>query len=165
LKTKGKLFLSEYFEYGRPLAVLLQAAWFGLLFGYAEAGIHVLRKYVLHRVIFQSQHFVWTIPLALLGLFLIVGIFLMTASLRWPQLRVPGVLVPTFVFIGLMALYYTKPKINIWAAFLLAGGVSIQSGRFVAHRGRLFYRVVTTSLPWMAILLIVIILGMEILYP
>jgi hypothetical protein len=152
-------------EFGRPLAILLQAVWWGLLFGYAEAGLNMFLKFGLHRAIFQSQHFVWMIPLTLTILYLLIGGVIALISIRWPRAGSLIITVPIYVFLGILSIYYVKPKISGWAVLLLAGGIAIQTARVLAGRGQAFHRFVLKTLPWMAALLAVIWLVMRIFYP
>ncbi len=165
IEGKRKQNISSFFDDNQPQSILLQAAWFGLFFGFAEVGYNLFFKLIRHRVIFQSQHFVWMIPIALVGLFLIVGLILMLFSLRWHRLGSLAVSVPVFVFIGIMAMYYVKPKINLWAILLLTAGISIQLGRLASSRGQLFNKIVKKTLPLLLILLMIIVFVMRIFHP
>ena len=162
MKNNGWL---RRFKRGQPFAILLQAAWFGLFFGYAEVVYNLLLKYVRHIIILQSQHFIWMIPFTLLLVFLALGVVWMTLAAIWPRLNGLNWITAYYIFFGLMAIYYVKPKISLWAALLLAAGISIQAGRIVASRSDQFDRIVKKTIPWMALALLTAYGVMRMVFP
>jgi hypothetical protein len=159
-----KLKSSSSYQLGQPFTILLQAAWFGLFFGFVEAGVNVIRRYVLHRMIGQSEHFVWMVPLTVLGLYIIIGFIWIPLSIRWTQLQSLKVMVPIFIFIGIMAIYYVKPKIHWAAAMILAAGISFQAGRVIDNHRNLYRKTVLITLPFMIMLLLGVWFYMRFIY-
>ena len=145
---------------GKPAHIPVLSTWFGLLFGFAEVIYLSIIKFLLDRVIFQSQHYVWMIPLMLTLLLAISGLLLLIPALKWRALANPGFVTMFFVFPGLMALYYVKPRIHVFAALLLASGIAVQAGRMVAKRPDVFMKLVRITLPLMAGVLLISMLVM-----
>ena len=157
--------MKQYFAIGKSGSILLFASWFGLFFGYAEMLLQAFRKFFLHRVIYHSQHFLWMIPLMLLILFLAIGLVILLLSHFWIQLASLKVIAFLFLLLGIMAVYYAKPKINIYAAFILGLGLSFQLSRYLDRHSSRFGRVVVLTLPWMLSGVLVTFSVMWIFYP
>jgi len=152
--------MKRLFQPQNPSYIPVLSTWFGLLFGFAEVIYLSIIKFLLEKVIFQSQHFVWMIPLMLTILLAFTGFLLLIPALKWIALANPGFVTTFFVFPGLMALYYVKPRIHVFAALLLAAGIAVQAGRMVAKRPDVFIKLVRITLPVMAGVLLISMLVM-----
>lgn len=150
---------------GQPASIFLLAVWSGWFFGFAEVIYLSLLKYLLDQAIFKSQHYVWTIPLMLSIQFFIIAVIIFIPALKWRSLANPGIVTAFFAFPGLMSLYFVKPRIHLAAGFLLALGISLQSGRMVAKRPQLFFKLVGVMLPVMAGVLFGIAIVMLVFFP
>lgn len=147
---------------GKPSNILVLSIWFGLLFGFGEVLYQLLLKFMLNKAIWQSQHFVWMVPLMLTIMLALLGLILLLPALKWRALANPGIASAIFTFPGLMAIYFVKPRIHIIAALFLATGIAVQVGRMVYKRPGNFMKLVSLTLPWMTgslILLMIVMLG------
>ncbi len=109
--------------------LILMAAWLGLAAGWVEVGTRVFLKNALGagHMYLMMRHFIWSVPLANLLMFLSAGLIFATASRRWSRLG---------LWIGrrtLLALALLPPmlvagrQVYSWAWLLLAGGIAMRS--------------------------------------
>ncbi len=120
----------------RPGGILLLAVFFALLTGYIEAGVHLFRYNVMHRMVWTTTDILWVAPLAYLGFFLPLGIALaVIARVRangLPANLSAGVL--GFVLALVASVMIIGTRIH-WAAHLvLALGAAVQIARIVKTR-------------------------------
>jgi hypothetical protein len=133
------------------LRVLMLAVWFGLITGFIEVSYQAFQKYVLGNIIDKTEHFLWMAPIVYLFIFLLFGLVIIFVGFLWPKILTIQIAAFVFLCLGMLSLYYVSPKIHIVAGVLLAIGLSFQISRFLGSRAALFYRLVTITLPWMAI--------------
>jgi arylsulfatase A-like enzyme len=130
-----------------PRSALVLAAWFGLVGGYIDLAVVVLKKDVLHVSLYywQGRDFFWTLPLANLVILMIPGLVVAAAN----RLR-PGA-------ISLRNAAWLFATLAIWepllrmplheaASLLLAAGLGRRIGREVASRAARFRRLARWSL-------------------
>jgi arylsulfatase A-like enzyme len=136
-------------------SIILLAAWFGLVTGLTEAMILAIRSYGLGHLIHVSWHFPWMVPLADVLFFLLPALLLSIVARIAPQL-IPFRLV-TFIYLamGIAALLLMYPRIQPWAAALLAAGLAFQLARTMSrHRGGMERLVRRSLLPLGAVVLL-----------
>jgi arylsulfatase A-like enzyme len=133
----------------RFFSLLVLSAWCGIWAGLLEVGTIVLRKQMfdpdhLYRM---SRHFVWLIPVADVGIFLLLGLVGCGVILVWPRqgrqifVRVLGALAL------LPSLLVAFPRIYTLASLVVGLGVATQVVAFLERRGRGFRSIVAASLP------------------
>jgi arylsulfatase A-like enzyme len=138
----------------RPAALLLVAAWFGLLTGLAEVSILASQKLFLHRILHVSPHAAWMAPVADLVVFAAPGLALSVLVWRRPELASPRAAASILAFLGFLSLLLLFPSLHWVAALLLAAGLALPSGRFVAARPADFRRLVRRTTGWLALLVV-----------
>lgn len=141
------------FSPGTPAFVLVEAAWFGLIFGFAEISILAILKFWFEKLFNRPEEFIWIIPLVDMILMTMVGIILFVGSLFWKKLLDQRIVVTVFSALGGMSLYYIKPKISLVAAIILVLGVSVNLGILANKHFDRFSRLIITSLPWLLFIL------------
>ncbi len=115
-------------RHSSALAMIVLAAWCGLVAGWLEVGTRVLLKAMVPtgHLYIMSRHFAWVVPLSNLLLFLAVGLLLaLTAkfhprAIGWvgPRLLCATALLPALMVVG--------PQIYTLAWFVLATGIAIR---------------------------------------
>lgn len=138
------------------LLIIATASWLGLLVGYIEVLLRLVIKYFLNQLLFLSPHFVWMAPFAYLILLSLIGIFFAVLAYFWPKLPWIPVVVFVCTILGLIGIYYVKPRIHIAAFILLAVGISVQLSLVVKRHLENFQKIVLRSLPWMVAALSII---------
>lgn len=113
---------------------------FALLTGLLELGVVGVHKYVLGRLTRVSPHVVWMAPAAELPFFLGAATLLAGLGLRWPRARDPGLAYPVLAALSALALLLLVPGIHVLAVVVLAAGVGLQAGRWLARRSDRFLR-------------------------
>jgi hypothetical protein len=129
------------------LMVLLFSTWFGLVTGFLEVIYWGFQKYLSHKLIPYSEHYLWMIPLAEALVFMMIGIgvYLLTKFLTESQSN--SVLIFILIFVSLLSLFYVKPILHILAAIAFIAGIAFQGTRILRSRLPAFSRMVTKSLP------------------
>jgi hypothetical protein len=141
------------FSPGKPAFVLIEAAWFGLIFGFAESLILAIFIYGRGKLIYRPEEFVWMIPMIDMILMTTIGLFIMVGSLFWKKLLDQRIVVTLFSALGGISLYYIKPKISVVAAIILVLGISVNLGILANKHFIWFSKVILTSFPWLFIIL------------
>ena len=144
----------------RP-SVLLLALWFGLVTGFAEVTLLILRRFVLHRFLFLGQDAVWMVPVADAFCFSAVGLILALGHRLWPgRLTIPaviGVLAALSVFTVLL-MYGPLHRV---AVVLIAVGAGFQAARMLRPRLDRVAVGIRRTLPVLAGLVLVAGLGLR----
>ncbi|SIO59328.1 Arylsulfatase A [Singulisphaera sp. GP187] len=137
-----------------PLALVIAAAWAGLVVGFVELGLFLARVHLTQHGLFRkSPHALWMIPVANLVLFGAVGLFLTILVRPFPK---GGGLLAAWL---LCTLALTTPLLavpGLWASCSLMLGAGLAcwiAPTIQAHRGR-FRRMVRASLPPLGLALV-----------
>jgi arylsulfatase A-like enzyme len=147
-ETVGSSIAESFHRLGLIAPVVL-AVWCGLLAGLLEVGMVLLRKQLfdpdqLYKI---SRHFIWLIPVANLGVFVLLGLLGWGVALVWPR---PGRwlfthAMGTLVFLPTLLIAF--PRIYTLAWLVVALGIAARLVPFVEARLRVFRRVVVVTLP------------------
>jgi arylsulfatase A-like enzyme len=136
----------------RPAGLLLIAIWFGLLTGWGETLVVLIRK-LGGRAIQMGIEFLWLVPLANLLLFIMVGLILSLIAWRWPKLMSLRTATFIFAFLALLSgLLLLFSRLDKWAVVLLATGLALQIARVVGKHSNAFHGFVRYTVGWPAIL-------------
>jgi arylsulfatase A-like enzyme len=114
--------------------VLLLAAFFGLLTGLIESPLLGVQKLLSARALYLGPRVIWMAPIADLLLFAATGLLLLLLSWRWNRWRSPRVILTVFCFLASLSWLLIFPRIRWYASVLLATGIAVQAGRFLATR-------------------------------
>lgn len=113
------------------LATALAAA---LLTGLVHAGIVLVDKYLLTRVVHFSREFVWMAPLSYALVFLLAAIPLVALQLVVRPLRDFRVVVGWFVLFGVFGILLNYQGVARVASLALSLGAAVQMGRLAGAR-------------------------------
>ena len=126
---------------------LVLGLWIGLLTGFAEALVLILRLYVIGEFLTLSRHAVWMAPLVDGVLFTLIAAVLWLLRRRVPGLITLPFLVGLLSFLGVVAILLPFRQIHVAATILIAAGVGAQLSRRIKGReaglGRLAQRSAT----------------------
>jgi arylsulfatase A-like enzyme len=132
-----------------PRAIVLLAAWLGVLTGLLEVSVRAVQKLVFDQVISLSPHFVWMVPLTHLVIFTVAGLLFALASLKFQRIvRIPVVFF-ALATLGLYGVMMLETRLYRSAVFVLCAGASFRLTQFVT-RSPGFERLVRRSLPYLA---------------
>ena len=137
-------------------AVLVQAVWFGLVAGLAEAGLTGIKRFVLDRFVRVGLDIAWMAPLANAIAFAIIGLLLVGAARLWAPIGRPQVAAFVFAFCSFMSILLMYYPLHTFARWLLALGLAWQVARFAAARPRGFERLLARGLAAMVALVILL---------
>ncbi len=133
---------------------MLWAAWFGVITGYVELSVLLVRNAHTGGVALgklqMNRHFTWMIPTSNALIFATVGLGLYALALLRPRLEAkvrPVVL----CFLAFLALLLLVPRLYPTAPLALAGGLAYLVGRRIAIHSRCFGTRVKSSLPCFAV--------------
>src|SRR5262249_23722784 len=143
---------------GAPTA-LLSAAWIGLVAGYLDLGILVVKKRLLDHDFFRlGDDFVWITPAGVTALVLLPGaVIALAARMRRAGVSV-GVAVGLLSFVGFLDLSARLP-LAFWASLLLCGGLAVQSGQLAARGSPAFLQLMRRTSPLLVGVLLTIALA------
>ena len=128
-----------------PTFILQIAVWFGLATGISEVAIRAAQTFLLRQHIFQSPYIVWMAPLTDVALCALASLILIIAARRWPRLASLYTVACILAFLGFLGVLLAYPRLHRWAAFLLAGGLAIQTARIITSYAERFYRLVRAT--------------------
>jgi arylsulfatase A-like enzyme len=143
-----------------PARLLLMAAWFGLSTGLGEVSLRAVQWFILNQRTFVSPHVVWMAPLADLLFFAISGLILFLIARRWPALVSLRIAVFIFAFLAFLGPLLWYPRLHVFAALLLAAGLSVQTARLATHING-FNTFVRRSIGWMIALVVGLAVGVS----
>jgi len=138
--------------------VLLLAVWIGLIAGYIDLGLMVVKmRWIDRDFIRLGGDYTWLIPLGATILMLVPAIMLVLfARMRAGSVRL-GVAAGLLSFVGFLDMSARLP-LALWGALLLCGGFATQLARLVARRPWAFLELVRRTVPLLAGALLLIIL-------
>ena len=139
-----------------PGAVLVVAVWFAMLTGLGEVSVIAVQKFLFDRYVHASPYVVWTVPLANLFSFAVLGWFVICVARYWPWLVPLRIVAFLFALVGFVSLLLIYPALHRYAALLLGAGLAVQTARLIAARSQGFYRLVRHSTPWMLAFVVVL---------
>jgi arylsulfatase A-like enzyme len=142
-----------------PATILLVAIWIGLIAGFLDLGLMVLKKRLTGHDFYRlGDHFVWIIPAGVVVLLLLPGTALaLNAWLRRGRACL-GRSVGLLTFLGFLDLTARLP-LELWASLLLSGGLAVQSAWLaIAHRESFLKLVRHTSALLIATVLAIMVL-------
>lgn len=140
---------------------ILVAAWFGLLIGLGEVAAkgaqkfgtglffepeESIRRFGIGPVVSVSKDILWMAPLAALTLSLILAPVVIFVARRLFRRDPLPFIVLLFTFIGALNLFYMYPRLQEYAALLLAAGIAAQMYRIASSRTELVARLGQTYL-------------------
>jgi arylsulfatase A-like enzyme len=133
-----------------PGAVLIVAAWFGLLGGFLELVALVIKcTYIDPRYYNVSRHFPWMYPLAGMMVLAVPAFLLAAAARAWPRKLPLRGAVGVFSFLVFLGLLCRWPIFTV-ACLLLAAGLAAQTARLAARHPRGFMACVRSGLVFLA---------------
>ena len=141
-----------------PAFSLPLAAWWGLSAGLVEVAVSAARR-VNTPLMDLGRDYAWMIPLALSGVFLLLGlfVFLMGRLWSWIDSRViTTFLCSSLAFLDLLVLV---PRLHHLAALILALGIASQITRYVTRHMASFHVLVRRTLPVLIGVLVVLAVG------
>src|SRR5690606_30790521 len=126
---------------------LVVAAWAGLVAGFAELAVVVLRAHLVqHGLYRQSHHLIWMIPASNLLLVGAAGIALAALARAWPGTgaRIAAYLLGTLALLPPML---AVPGFRASSSLILAGGLASWLVPAIGRRPGRFRRLVRVTLP------------------
>jgi arylsulfatase A-like enzyme len=140
-------------------ATLLVAVWLGLIAGYLDLGIVVVRKRLLdHDFYRMGDDFVWLIPLGVTILVMASAIVLALGALIARKTARLEVVVGLLSFIGILDFAVRLP-IAFWGALLLSAGCATQFVRLVRSRTPQCLRLARITVPFLIGALLLLTVG------
>jgi len=139
---------------------LFAAAWWALTAGFLEAAILATKK-MGKPLMKLGPDYVWMGPLALLIVFLALGLMLILAGKFWKRLDIESVAIFSYAVLAFMDLLILIPGLYQLASLALAAGISTQIVRVIRKRRDGFQRLVRGTLPLMAGLLLLLSVGVH----
>ncbi len=150
---------------GEPLATtyfLLLSCWFGLVTGFFEGIMLLVRRSFLLRVYSLNPHWFWMRPLMNLILFILVAGFLILIGRKLRFVLTLRFVAATFIFLNIGALLLMIPGLYTKAVLILALGFAVQMSLFISTHAVTFGVIVRRSIPWLGVVLAVMILCINI---
>jgi Sulfatase len=143
----------------RPATVLLLAIWIGLIAGFLDLGLIFVNKRLIDRDFFRlGRDFAWIIPAGVTILVLVPALVIMLISwARKGGVRL-GLAVGVLSFVGFLDLCARLP-LELWASLFVCGGLATQLVRLIRSRQPAFVRLVRRTVPLLAGILLVTMLG------
>jgi arylsulfatase A-like enzyme len=142
----------------RAAALLVLAAWIGLIAGFLDLGLLVVNRRLIKGDFYRlGGDFTWIIPAGVTVLVLVPALVLvMIARMRGRPVRL-GVAVGLLSFVGFFDMSARLP-LDLWASLLLSGGLAAQLSRLVGRHREAFLRLVNRTVPLLAGALLTIML-------
>ena len=137
---------------------LSAAAWCALVMGLIEAAILAIKR-VGQPLMKLGPDYMWMGPLALLIIFVALGLILLLAGRFSPRLDVENATIFSCVTLGSMDLLILIPGLHHAASLALAAGFSFQILRVIRRRRESFQRLVRRTLPFIVGLMFLLSFG------
>jgi arylsulfatase A-like enzyme len=138
----------------RLSALLLTAAWFGLISGLIEDTVPFGRRWILHKVFWISPHFAWMIPTVYAFLFLAIGSGLFVICRLRPTLCTTRNTTLVLSFCAATGPVAAIRGLHWTAVLLLSIGIAIQMTRLVVRHPGGLASTVRRTIVWLAIVVI-----------
>jgi arylsulfatase A-like enzyme len=135
-----------------PAGIFLLAVWFGLITGWGQAAVFLVKKEFQGRMIWKGIDYVWMIPLANLALFVVVGLVLEVLHRLWPRLVSMSTATFLLAWLAALGLFQPIPRVNPLALVVLAAGIAAQLAWLATRRSRGFSSLVRFTVGWPALL-------------
>ncbi len=135
----------------RAAGVIVLAAFFGLISGWGQAGVQLVRQHLRHEKIGMGTDYPWLIPLMSLGLFLMLGLLLQIAHTRWPKRVTRPMVVGILSFAAIFSLLLLVRHIHKAALAILAVGLAAQAARMAARHPDELDRLTNLTVGWPAL--------------
>lgn len=136
------------------------AAWWGLLAGLVEVAISAARR-VNTPLMDLGPDYAWMIPLALSGVFLLLGFFFFLTSRLWERMDSRVVTIFLCSLLAFLDLLILVPRLNHLAALTLAAGIATQVTRYATRHMDGFAVLVRRTLPLLIGVLLVLGVGVQ----
>ena len=127
--------------------VLVQAVWFGLFTGLAEASLTGIKRFALGRFVRFGPDIAWMAPVANAIAFIAIGLILLGAARVWAPIGRRHVATFVFACCGLLSILLMYYPLHTYARLLLALGVAWQIARLATRHPRGFNRLLASGLP------------------
>jgi arylsulfatase A-like enzyme len=131
---------------------VLAALWIGLVAGGIEAVVFAYRRFGLGRLVFVGTDFYWLLPLVTAILLAAVTVLLTGPVPRRLTRLEPRLRYGIPIGLGSLGLLFLLPGLARGAAMLLALGIAVQGGAWLARRSESFERLVRRTLPVLLLL-------------
>jgi arylsulfatase A-like enzyme len=143
-----------------PGGILLASAWFGLVIGFVDLVLFVIRKnWVEHDFYRVGNDFPWVIPAVVTAVSLIPGVLLALGAWLFRLRIASGIVTGLVAFVPFLDLVASLPRIDIYAHLLLSAGLSAQTARLAGRRSEAFFRWMRRTTPVLGGLLVAIAAG------
>jgi hypothetical protein len=139
--------------------IYVNGLWFALVFGFVESIYVFILGNFFSRVLHISPHYFWMIPLIDMLWSLVIGSLFCLLAFWLPKLPWIRIMAFVYTFLGLLTIYYVRPKIGLIAAMILFLGISFQVSLIIGQRTSTFYSMVRRTLPWMGLILLMVMVG------
>jgi len=152
--------------------------WFGVVTGLIEIAVLGVIKVgslasapagwadpadrIRHSYLWLSPHVVWMAPVAMSILLGVPALVLTALGRVRPAVLSVRVTVGTLSFFCVLSVLYLYPRLYDVAVVLLAAGLAVQIARVVARRAAGFLRLVRRTVPWLAAVLALTAVGMNV---
>ncbi len=136
-----------------PMALIVTALWAGLVVGFVELGLFVVRVQLTQNGLYrQSPHVLWMIPVANLALFGAAGLLLATLVRPLPKW---GGRLSTWLLciLALMTPFLAIPGLRLASSLILAVGLTCWIAPAIRAHPAGFRRLVRRSLPPLGLVL------------
>ena len=141
-----------------PGSILLVAVWIGLIAGFADLGLLVLKKRLFDNDFYRlGEGFPWIIPAGVTALLLVPGVALALVACLRRRAASLGMVVGFVSFVGFLDLSAKLP-LEFWASILLSAGLAVQSARLARARPG-FLRLARVTTPVLAVAVLALMLA------
>jgi arylsulfatase A-like enzyme len=128
-----------------PGTVLLIALWIGLVSGFLDVGLLIVKQHLAGDRFFRlGDHFFWLIPAAVTVLLTVFGLCLAFVGLMWRGAGFVRVAIGMLTFIGFLDASARVP-LAPWSQILLSAGVAVEAARWAGGAGHRIH-----SFGWLA---------------
>ena len=160
-----QMVISPSEESGKPVSILFLSIWFGLLTGFGEVVVLLYQRVFDNNFFMRSHHFPWMIPLGEVSLFIIPGVILLLVTSRWLQPAWIYFAFFVFSFMGYFNILILFEQLHIFAQFLLAIGLAVQTARLIMSHQKNYYSLVRFSLGWLVTGVFILSVGFLLIIP